>query len=407
MAEKTVMLVKTESAVNSNKFYELRMLADGSVASRYGRVGDSGNQGKTEYGESGFDRLKREKERKGYRVVDSGVNGTTGVVKTRSFEDVVAKQIGQGNTHVETLVRYLVKANVHDILSGTAITYNASSGRFSTPVGPVSQATIDRARTLLKVHIEPKILGNNFHFVTELNEYMMLIPMNIGRRTFGPETIFPSVGSVEKQYGILDSLEAALEIPEEEKEDEEEKIKSSIRLKMEPVDTKELERIRTKFLQTCQNGHASRSLRPVEAFDISVEAMSSQYIGGEGTNVWELWHGTRTANLLSILTKGLIIPRSAAHGRMFGDGLYFSDQATKSLNYSMGYWSGAREKECFMFLADVNMGNFHVPRGTLSRIPTQYDSCFARAGESGVSNNEMIVYQTSRAKLSRLIKFQE
>ena len=51
-------------------------------------------------------------------------------------------------------------------------------------------------------------------------------------------------------------------------------------------------------------------------------------------NVMELWHGTRVENVLSILKGGLIIPKSSAGhvtGRMFGDGVYFSDQSTNPL----------------------------------------------------------------------------
>ena len=35
-------------------------------------------------------------------------------------------------------------------------------------------------------------------------------------------------------------------------------------------------------------------------------------------------------------------PANASHctGRMFGNGVYFSDQSTKALNYAYGYWGG-------------------------------------------------------------------
>ncbi|GAG42041.1 unnamed protein product, partial [marine sediment metagenome] len=48
-------------------------------------------------------------------------------------------------------------------------------------------------------------------------------------------------------------------------------------------------------------------------------------------NIKELWHGTKCSNMLSIMKKGLIIPcSSSGHvtGRMFDDGLYFTDQST-------------------------------------------------------------------------------
>ena len=92
---------------------------------------------------------------------------------------------------------------------------------------------------------------------------------------------------------------------------------------------------------------------------------------------------------------------------MFGDGLYFSDQATKSLNYSYGYWDGgAKDDHCFMFLADVAMGKTYTPTRTWGNLPhAGHDSTFAKAGVSGVANNEMIVYRTGQANLRYLIEF--
>ena len=59
-------------------------------------------------------------------------------------------------------------------------------------------------------------------------------------------------------------------------------------------------------------------------------------------NEQELWHGTRAANLLSILRRGLYVPPTTGStvqiaGRMFGDGVYLSAQSSKALNYSHGF----------------------------------------------------------------------
>ena len=151
-------------------------------------------------------------------------------------------------------------------------------------------------------------------------------------------------------------------------------------------------------------------------FDVSLGSMDKDYeadgaiVGG----VSELWHGTRAHNLMSILKGGLIIPRSNGSipvtGRMFGDGLYFSDQSTKSLNYAYGYWDGGRRDDrCYMFLADVAMGKpWHPDRtGSSVKPPKGFDSVFARGGKDQVQNNEMIVYRTSQARLKYLVEFKQ
>lgn len=162
--------------------------------------------------------------------------------------------------------------------------------------------------------------------------------------------------------------------------------------------------------------HASSNLRVARIFEVILGDMDRQYredglkVGG----VMELWHGTRAHNLLSILRSGLIIPREngSIHvtGRMFGNGVYFSDQSTKSLNYAAGYWDGkASEDRCFMFLADVAMGRpWHPDRtGASVKPPAGYDSVYARGGKDRVLNNEMIVYRTSQVNLKYLVEFEK
>ena len=147
---------------------------------------------------------------------------------------------------------------------------------------------------------------------------------------------------------------------------------------------------------------------------VSNEDWDSRYepVAKKLGNEMMLWHGTRAFNILSIFKVGLIIPRSGGSyhitGRMFGDGLYFSDQSSKSLNYSYGYWDGGnRDNNCFMFLADVSMGKSYTPSGPTSSIPKGYDSTFAKAQKSGVMNNEMIVYDVNQANLRYLCEFSD
>ena len=157
--------------------------------------------------------------------------------------------------------------------------------------------------------------------------------------------------------------------------------------------------------------HTSYNLRVKNVYSVTIGNMKNAWDndGAQMSNIKELWHGTRAANLLSILKGGLIIPKSSAGhvtGRLFGDGLYFSDQSTKSLNYSQGYWSGSRDNHCFMFLANVAMGKEYIPNGHGGPWPRKgYDSTYAIGGKSGVMNNEMIVYRTSQCNLKYLVEF--
>ncbi|CAF3593781.1 unnamed protein product [Rotaria socialis] len=75
-------------------------------------------------------------------------------------------------------------------------------------------------------------------------------------------------------------------------------------------------------------------------------------------NHYLLWHGTNICNLISILTRGLLVgPLCAtATGSLFGKGIYTADAFAKSL----GYCSGVRQdnnERCFMLLCEVALGN--------------------------------------------------
>ena len=128
-------------------------------------------------------------------------------------------------------------------------------------------------------------------------------------------------------------------------------------------------------------------------------------------NVMQLWHGTKASNLLSIFRQGLVIPPSSSShctGRMYGDGLYFSCVSTKALNYATNFWGGGGStNRTFMFLAEVAMGNPYIAGGGWGSYPKSgYDSTWAKGGQSGVINDEMIVYKLNQANLVYLVEFE-
>lgn len=133
-----------------------------------------------------------------------------------------------------------------------------------------------------------------------------------------------------------------------------------------------------------------------ERVDVPKE-LQSMY---KGANILPGWHGTRRANMIGITTKGLLIRPSGVvkNGEMYGSGLYFSSSSSKSINYldvKGSYWAQGNNRTGYLFLADVAFGNQKIAYGshyyTASNI-TPYHSVFAKAGQSGVINDEMIVY---------------
>ncbi len=422
--------IMVEMDSNNNKYWYAAVDENGIYIQENGRVGAPNPQRRTKnLGMDGaiseFEKKCKEKEAKGYKLakVISGSSSNTpaSVVAKSTLESVAVKEIDHNSPEVASLIKKLSQANIHDIVSTSGITYDEKNGDFRTPLGIVTQDGIDEARSMLNdisALIVANTLPTDVKFKSLTNSYMQIIPQNVGRHQnsrFTVADVFPDAEAIQKQVGILDALDASLQkvltsVPVDVAADATPKIFS---VKLHIVTEKTvIERISKKFQISLNRGHTSSSLKLKRVFTVEIEHMKAAFDKKAPTinNVMELWHGTRTANLLSILKGGLVIPKAnASHvtGRMFANGCYFSDQSTKSLNYSQGYWSGgSRDNNCYMFLADVAMGKMYTPTGPSQYLPKKgYDSTFAKAGQSGVMNNEMIVYSIDQCNLTFLCEF--
>ena len=419
--------IKSDVQNNNNKFWYITEYDDSTCVVQFGRVGGDGatkthgfgNQLAAKYF---FDKKCREKEgdRKGYRPLQV-LNGTTGAVATAAVAQhqvhrVAAAQIQADCPQTQALVRYLSKVNVHNILSSTTMKYDVDSGLFSTPCGIVTQDGLAEARRLLG-QIGDFVAAKSFRkpaYAQVLNDYLMLIPQKVGRK-LDPDTLYPDLAAVQRQNALLDALDASVQAVLAKTNDTEQEAPKpklfDVRLHLVTA-KKEISRVREKYFQTLHKMHACAHLDVKTVYEVEIGAMRKPFdeFGKKVGTVWELWHGTRASNLLSILKSGFVIPPSnAPHctGRMFGNGVYFSDQSTKSLNYAFGYWGGGpADSNCFMFLVDVAMGKFFVPDGPSTRLPKPgYDSTYAQSGKSGVMNNEMIVYKTTQINPRFLVEF--
>lgn len=427
MVLETATLTLTNISGNNNKFWKYTVHDDGNVVFEWGRIGYAGdsttkNFGSHDRGLQAAHTKMRSKEAKGYvkqDVIETGKS--VSVAPSATLESVAVSQIGSNSSVVGDLIKQLAKMNVHEILSSTTMTYNVDTGLFSTPIGIVSSNSIVSARKLL-TSMSDFILAKKFDdskYHEMLQQYLTFIPQNVGMR-IRPDQLYTSDEDILKQNSILDSLEASLLTANTQPatpvvETETPEIPKIFNLSINLVEDQSIiDRIIKKFKSTLHRGHSSSSYKVFRVYEVVMPDTKARFepVAKNLGNVQEYWHGTQIANVLSILKQGLVIPRSnAPHvcGRMFGDGLYFSDQSTKSLNYATGYWHGGKGKgnNCFMFLADVAMGKSYTPSRASSNLPMKgYDSTYAIGGKSGVQNNEMIVYNVNQANLTYLVEFE-
>lgn len=433
---KEAKYIKADYKNNNNKFWYIFLYDDNSVVTEYGRVGKNAQTSTKNFhsdyqAEDFFNKKCKEKERSGrngeiaYRPLnvvsgnaDTG-DGATSVTVKQDLASIAEQQIDH-DPHTLSLIRYLAKVNVHNITSNTKITYDVDSGLFSTPCGIVTASTISDARELLEKigkNVEKSRVSSEAHGDL-VNDFLMMIPQDLGMGRFNPATLYRNQADIQRQNDIIDSLEASLNSvlagtakKDTPKDTAPEPVLFKTRL-VKVTDPKIIRALERKYKTTRKDQHVCAHLKVKTVYEVVISDMANNFdsVRSRVSNVQELWHGTRASNLLSIMKGGLIIPPSNASyctGRMFGNGIYFASDSTKSLNYSYGYWGGGGyDKNCFMFVADVAMGKAYTPAGCYEQLPKRgYDSTWAKANRSGVRNDEMIVYDVAQCNLKYLIEF--
>lgn len=435
-------LIFFDVKANHNKMWFIDLHDNGDVVTQWGRVGatlstSTKNLFSESAGRKEFDKLVKSKLKKGYTElkVESSVSvkdsGSVALSKNFDLEQIALEDIDydKSNTKLIDLIKLFCKENIHNITSNSNVIYDTKTGVFTTPGGIiVTKDAVQEARDILdkiQNHFNNKTLTGD-DGLSLVEQYCNIIPTKVRGRV-EIYKIFPTTESIDTQRSVLDSLEDSINTieqiknqPKDQSEDEVKvnrpKIFNTMFSKVE--DQSIISDIKRLFDSTHNNIHSCRNLKVRNVYQVSIDVMNKNYQNtkdkwvkeGKTLNEKTLWHGTRKSNIISIFKSGLIIPPSNASfcvGRMFGNYLYFSDQSTKSLNYSYGYWgSGNRDNHCFMFLCDVLMGHEYIPRYSCSSIPAGYDSIFAKAGQSGVINNEMMV-PVNQSRIKYLIEFSE
>jgi poly [ADP-ribose] polymerase len=222
-----------------------------------------------------------------------------------------------------------------------------------------------------------------------------------------PSFLLKSFGQIQAQENLLDALEAALQVQIQEGE----RI-FECRLTKVGADSEQgrqkFRQIRALYERTRNTNHPSARYSPVRLYEVDIPSMRSAFeqTADRIGNIKQHWHGTSAANLLSILKSGFVIPVIAAHGRMFGNGIYGSEQSTKALNYSIGYWSSGKLDRVFMLLCNFAMGQEYLPNSYNRSFPVAgFDSTYVKTGTAGVMNQESIVYNTNQVNICYLVEF--
>lgn len=417
--ELTATLIYVSPDENSNKFYTVTLGADDQVRTRYGRVGEPGKVGAGGHGRAYFDKVVTQKRRKGYQEAQVTTNThSTSVAAGKARADLAGEST---DPRLTALIDRIVAANAHDIKTASGGRLVVRDGQVSTPLGLLTTSAIDEAGALLNN------LAVNPADKDVLARYLTLVPQDVGRSRHWVEQFFTGNRTLQQQQDLLDALRASITAAPVSDAGDDRVFGYSLRV----VDDKAVfAGIEKMFNESRNQAHGGVSqLRLLHVYEVT-NSEAEKVFDAEAAkvgNVRRMWHGTRAHNVLSILAGGMQVPRHGGSiqvtGRMFGDGIYFSEQSTKSLNYSRGgVWSTGVDARALMFVADVAMGweyrpNVHgeLPHGTAynpilegrKKDPKSgrvFDSVNVKAG-TGVRNHEAVVPGPSRVALRYLCEF--
>ena len=395
-------LIFTDLQENNNKFWH-GWIEGTTVKTNWGRVGDTGQFKDYPFtdpvsAQRKLDQSVSGKLRKGYTRQQTIGEGQ--IVK--NVAHVAKTQIEHGNNpETAALIDFLIKRNIHAIEGTTNIRMEA--GRLTTPLGPVTLEGLDEAERLLaRMATEKTNLG------VWANQYLRIVPRNIGRKRVDPADLFGTVAQLQAEQTTIDTLRAVVK-DAAQKANADAPVVFKTKLSIVDHSNDDFRRIAKMFSGSRNSVHATANLRLHAVWEMELADSVANFNTKIG-NIKQLWHGTKDANLLSILKSGYVIPKSggsvAITGRMFGDGVYFSDQSTKSLNYATSFWGGSGSQRTFMLLNDVAMGREYMTRQSFrGSIPAGYDSCFAKPGIAPIRNNEMIVYNLNQINPRFLCEF--
>ena len=407
----------TGKLMNSYKYWTAKLYDDGNWTAEWGRVGcENPDSGTWNESKKTLDSVVKSKIKKGYthqKTIGEAVaqSGSGNVVKNTDLHAIARAQLVKSSSPVlDRLIKRFVDANVHKITSSTQITYNSTTGLFTTPLGIVTMEGLTEARDLL-ADLAPFVRKQRFDNTADaiLCKYLRIIPQALGMKRFTTATLIPDDNALQKQNDLIDSLESsyqAMTTAPTTAATPAKKQETVFQVDLDVLnDAAERRRLESYFENSKKRMHGYDNVRVREIFKVNIHEMTNRF-ESKTTPIKEVFHGTSQANCLSILKSGLKVspPSTAAiAGKMFGNGIYGAINSTKSLGYTFNRWGqGGVGDAGWLFICDFAMGKIYETRYSCN--PQHgYDSVWAKAGAS-LANDELIVYRNSQVRIKYLLE---
>jgi len=367
-----------DATANHNKEWSVIINNDGTFTTEWGRVGSS-LQGNTKPGSSyEVENLVRAKLQKGYREIQLATPRIV-TVDNPSQPAISAK--------VAKLIQHILAE------AGEAI-----SGYLAVKVNELSIEQIQRGRALLDSARGFYRAQNFSSLVWTVRDYYNTIPTKLSSKLDERKLAHDFITNLDDTSVQLDQLEAAVAALTVTVTNQPSSALGNV--KINDADATAADKIR-RMITACIGRHGF-SIRVSDVFEVEIPSERAKFNTCKVGNEQLLFHGTKAGNVRHIFNQGLIVPKYAASGRMFGDGIYFADQSSKS-----GQYCASNKSPLMMLVAGVKLGNSFTPTTTVNSAPSGYDSISAKGGfTSSLKNNEYIVYKTEQQTVRYLVTWE-
>lgn len=343
MEEKKPVYLVMVTTNNNNKYY--RMIPHGDTFDvEFGRVCATCQH--ASYPIRQWDKKYNEKIKKGYVDQTHLVQDLIQREKPKSkdgYKEIENKVIAEIVQRLQDMARQKIQAN-----------YKVSSQQ-------VTQAMVDEAQNVIDSLMNKETLRE---FNDTLLKLFTVIPRKMGNvNDYIAKSDKDFAKILKDEQDLLDVMRGQVVThivenePEEAVEEKQETILDAMGLIFEEVDDNDIKIIK-EMLQDCSD----KFYRAWKVTNKATQKNYDNFVKKENIKDQKLfWHGSRNENWWSIICNGLVIrPTNAVYtGSMFGDAIYSSNHARKSLGYtslSGSYWTRGSSNVAFMALMQTAYG---------------------------------------------------
>jgi len=404
---KKVKLINISADNNANKFYNMTQLDGSTFEVHFGRVGGEGR--KQKYPMSEWDKLLRDKKRKGYSDVTS--NSKIIRIGDASFGDLKPK--------VKSLLELLNK-----------YAKEAFKLNYTVEITDVSELLVEQAQELIDKMNSKLEIGVNMSEITMLTlSLYKKIPRkikNVQESLIKPITDSASLDAARDkltvEQGLLDVVKGQLDKAPKTDDAVDGAIDDSKVLTFLDklgLDIDEITPAEEQMLKDMMNESKSKYIAAYKVINfITQKAFDNEVSKSKNKTTKLLFHGSRSENWLSIIKSGLQLhPNAVTTGKLFDNGIYFADVADKSLGYiNGGRWNrSSGDNDNWLAVYEVHTGNACTYNDIRSNpnvrlhdfVPQNgFDSYFADKNierRYSLARNEFIVYEEQKCTIKYLI----